>query len=58
MSNEEKAKQESPVIKWDDKDMQTSYANVSNVAVTQDDVMMLLVLVRFGIIVKMRLTSA
>ncbi|WP_084631992.1 DUF3467 domain-containing protein [Oceanospirillum maris] len=41
MSNEEKAKQESPVIKWDDKDMQTSYANVSNVAVTQDEVMML-----------------
>lgn len=33
--------QESPAIKWDDKDMDTSYANVSNVAVTQDEVMML-----------------
>ncbi|MDX1320005.1 MAG: DUF3467 domain-containing protein [Oceanospirillum sp.] len=41
MSNQEKTKQESPAIKWDDKDMQTSYANVSNVAVTQDEVMML-----------------
>lgn len=41
MSNQDNNKPESPAIKWDDKDMQTSYANVSNVAVTQDEVMML-----------------
>lgn len=41
MSDQKTTKQESPVIKWDDKDMQTNYANVSNVAVTQDEVMML-----------------
>lgn len=34
-------KQDSPEIKWDDAEMDTSYANVSNVAVTQDEVMML-----------------